>query len=1055
MKNLLCGLMSVAAVFGVWGLEWSGTVAYEATATISDPVTISGDVTVNVAKGKTVTVSGLISGTGSITKAGEGDLKFSNAANTYDGPTTISQGTLYAESVANIGEASSLGRPTVKENAALNLNAGYLRLGISLYDKSYATDRPITNNGCWIYFMNRTTLTVNGEWLGKYVYARADRGLVVNTYLGPSITSISRTNAGFIKFMCETNDFVAGIAANVGEIRATCLALDGNVSSLGKGGSGKKITFGQTAYTSRGEVWYDGTVDAAIDRGMTVNSYTNNYSHWTRDHGGFLGVQNAGTCLSCYSTITANWDKKYPASLVWFAVGGAGDGLLYSQLSEPFSFAKEGTGTWSLMADNTLTGLVIVANGRLDVNGSISADSYAENEYKVVLTNTTSVLGGTGTVYAATQVEKGGIAPGTKEVLGVLTFGEKLRLGGGAKLTFRRNGNDFDRIAVAGSVTFVGDAEVVFDDQGGDALPSGEYPLVTAGSLTVGGQLILTDAPAGYALAYDGESVKLVVPYSAEDGKSWTGGAAGTWDKSAVAWDDGSAFADGDIVVFPDIPGESAATVTVPEALVPAAVFVTADTTAYTFAGAGSLVGGMSYFQQGAAAVTNALACSYTGLTRVDQGSYALAGALANTSIQVADEASFTETPSGVISGAASLNLGFGTHWLQGENTFTGSVVYDVQNVTRDDPTELTLSGTRPLGYASSLRVTPHGKNNAAVKTFVALTDNTIVEGVPLIAEKITKAAAPYNEGRIYLGRTTAVSGGNVFTTGKGTSAWYGDVNQSSGCLLHISSEIGTFVLGNPNGANKVVCARGAACVLRGSARLDVHSYLDCMGISRTDGGDLHLFNPTNRITGESGLSHGTIFLEADGAWGSARLTMGDSSTTATIPAVMDFNGHTASCAGWRENIGTGYTTICRITNSAPVAATVTLSNMTADSIFGDARGSIGGKLNLIMAGGTGRVQTIGCANSFAGTVTVRSGTLALTHPQALTRANDLVIEGGTLDIAADITVTVLTLTENGRRLRSGLYTATGAAGTTKLDSLTGGGTLRVRGPYGTSIYFR
>ena len=77
-----------------------------------------------MASGKTVTLNGVVSGTGNLTKAGAGNLKLLNAANTYDGATTLSAGNLYYMTIANVGEASSLGQPTTAANGTVTISGG-------------------------------------------------------------------------------------------------------------------------------------------------------------------------------------------------------------------------------------------------------------------------------------------------------------------------------------------------------------------------------------------------------------------------------------------------------------------------------------------------------------------------------------------------------------------------------------------------------------------------------------------------------------------------------------------------------------------------------------------------------------------------------------------------------------------------------------------------------------------------------------------------------------------------------------------------------------------
>ena len=92
-------------------------------ATISLGVALGGAVNIDVADASSsLTVSGILSNGGSLTKAGAGMLTL-NGANTYTGGTTINDGTLALGSNSALGAANSVINVN-GDNASLNLN-GY------------------------------------------------------------------------------------------------------------------------------------------------------------------------------------------------------------------------------------------------------------------------------------------------------------------------------------------------------------------------------------------------------------------------------------------------------------------------------------------------------------------------------------------------------------------------------------------------------------------------------------------------------------------------------------------------------------------------------------------------------------------------------------------------------------------------------------------------------------------------------------------------------------------------------------------------------------------
>jgi fibronectin-binding autotransporter adhesin len=85
---------------------------------IAAALTMGASQTWNVASGKVLTASGVVSGAYSLTTSGSGSVVLSNAANTYTGITTISGDTLSVGTLANGGSNSGIG---ASSNAAANL----------------------------------------------------------------------------------------------------------------------------------------------------------------------------------------------------------------------------------------------------------------------------------------------------------------------------------------------------------------------------------------------------------------------------------------------------------------------------------------------------------------------------------------------------------------------------------------------------------------------------------------------------------------------------------------------------------------------------------------------------------------------------------------------------------------------------------------------------------------------------------------------------------------------------------------------------------------------
>ncbi len=104
----------------VGSLTESATLSVTASTTISNSITVAGDPTFDIASGTTTTISGVISdgaSPGDVVKIGAGTLVLT-AANTYTGPTIVSQGILTVS-----GGLSDSTAVTVSGGATYNVNA--------------------------------------------------------------------------------------------------------------------------------------------------------------------------------------------------------------------------------------------------------------------------------------------------------------------------------------------------------------------------------------------------------------------------------------------------------------------------------------------------------------------------------------------------------------------------------------------------------------------------------------------------------------------------------------------------------------------------------------------------------------------------------------------------------------------------------------------------------------------------------------------------------------------------------------------------------------------
>ncbi|HEV7401991.1 MAG TPA: autotransporter-associated beta strand repeat-containing protein, partial [Chthoniobacteraceae bacterium] len=184
------------------------TVSGNSAPTISAPITLANNANVNtVAAGDSLTVSSVISGTGTgITKSGAGSLVFTGA-NNYTGSTVVNAGTLQ---VGN-GTTGTLGSGPVTNNATLRFNRS----------NALTVANTIGGSGT----LNQTgasTLTLNGAVTGQAVHAftgsTIELGTGDTTPANPnhSLAALTVDNGATVKLTLGGTELVKASALSIG-----------------------------------------------------------------------------------------------------------------------------------------------------------------------------------------------------------------------------------------------------------------------------------------------------------------------------------------------------------------------------------------------------------------------------------------------------------------------------------------------------------------------------------------------------------------------------------------------------------------------------------------------------------------------------------------------------------------------------------------------------------------------------------------------------------------------------------------------------------------------
>jgi fibronectin-binding autotransporter adhesin len=403
--------------------------------------------------------SALITGNGRVS-VGNG-VTLSNDASTYTGSTTFSGitgvGNSYFTSIANLGQASSLGAPTTVTDGTIvfNQSSQYSDNVIYLGDGD-SSDRNWQLNGSAALIRNRGTgtlsITGNINTSGASGFYAEDADIDLLGVLSGGNYSFTAL-AGHAVTLGSANTFT-GTAAVGGLVNASVLDDIGSASSFGAG-TNISLSVGTVSYTGTG---------ANSDRVWTGNGAS-----------GILNDGSGALALSggfAFSPVAPNPDS--------LTLGGSFTGTsTYSGIiSGTGNLISDGAGTWVLGGANTFAGSITVNNGTLQagnasafgaatgftVNGGtldlggfdLVAPSLQGTGGAIALgANTLTVDTTQTTSYAGAISGTGGLAKagvGTFTLSGANTYtGDTTLGGGGLTLDYSASGAPATNIIAAGS----------------------------------------------------------------------------------------------------------------------------------------------------------------------------------------------------------------------------------------------------------------------------------------------------------------------------------------------------------------------------------------------------------------------------------------------------------------------------------------------------------------------------------------------------------------------------------------------------------------------------
>lgn len=412
-----------------WNMGGASAVSYARDLTINEGATLtlaSGNA------GKTVT--GVLSGNGTLFVNHSTDFIFNNAANTFTG-AIVSQtagSTGYGLGFASIGDTAGAGLINLVGNTGtfrwLSASGSTTTLAnrqFSISTPGQATISALGTTAASNLVINQNLL-ISGE-AGARSLRLAGTNTGNNTFAGQitdegfSVVSLNKADAGRW-ILSNANTFSGATLVSAGILELTnSLALqnsplDATNSVTGAAAAGLRTTV--TTLTIGG-----------------LNGTKNLSTLFTTTTGGYGGV--TALTLNPVADVTTSYSGV-------IANGAAG-----------MSLTKTGAGTQILSGVNTYTGATAVNAGTLLVNGSTAAAS-------LVTVGINGNLGGTGTINGATTI-LGAHTPGNSP--GIQTFASDLSYSGGNSTvewelvqnttTNQPNPNAiFDQIVVGGNLDF-------------------------------------------------------------------------------------------------------------------------------------------------------------------------------------------------------------------------------------------------------------------------------------------------------------------------------------------------------------------------------------------------------------------------------------------------------------------------------------------------------------------------------------------------------------------------------------------------------------------------
>jgi fibronectin-binding autotransporter adhesin len=902
-------------------------------------------------------------------KTGTGTLTLSPTSvnySTYTGGTTLVNGTLVIAEQAN---NTAYNLSTWLGTGAVTFQGGILgQTGFGTGTGAINYNDPMyvaAGNTGTINTPNRWTMS--GAVTGAGTLNMGIIGTIDRAYFSNNFTDFSGTLA--LTGSGTTRWYIVGGAFNTTGLTNTTLSIDGNsatayVTAAGttNSGNGNAIPIG--ALTSTGTYGHLGGGSSGLAR------YTIGGKNLTTTFSGTIDANTALTiagtgALTIAGPIYSVGNTTYPGITV-----NAGSTL---QIGNGGSRGSLESGSGRIVNNGSLifnrTGSIPVANaisgtGTTTINGGtvyLTSTTAAATPFVV---NSGGILGGTGSVSAATTVNTGGGVEGGQAGTGVLTLNSLTYTGTGIANFYQPSSLTTAPLNVTNGLTTNGAITV---NVSGSPLATATYPLIKYGSLnTYNFTMGTTPSAVGsrpkiYTLINNsaGKEVDLGVT-GADSNITWTGAASGaSWDNvvrlpGTTDWKytnpvtgTSTDFYIGDNVLFDDT-GAKTVTISSGNVSPSSVVFNNSTGNDYTLQGTNGIAGGSSLQKSGSGVLTINTNNSFSGGTTINGGTISIAadGTTAGASSPLGAVPASVTPKNVIINGAAlsasaTMTLNANRGVALGPVSGTGTGTIDVA-----DGQTLTYSGVIANNY----------DNNGSSASGLTKTGNGILV---------------LNGANVYTG-DTVISGGTL-TLGSTSTATSGTITSTAlqYSTLNYDNQGGTLAFGVNLAASPIAVTAATLGGLKGAQDLS-------NSVALTIGNN----NSSNTYAGT--LSGGTLYKLGSGTQtftGTVQPNSmgvgGSGSSTAIVSAVV-FSGAGSLTSGGNLAIGYRAYDFCNVTFMNTSSAS--LSSLT----FGNNLASGGGTLtiqdsaNVYISTTVNLGYTLGGSSVTNNTINLNGGTLTV-----------------------------------------------------------------------------